>query len=128
MESTRQLKYSRLIQKELAHIFQNDVKSMFGKAFITVTNVRISPDLGVAKVYMSFMLVEDKNQTLDSIKAMVKPIRNLLGIKIKKQARIVPELIFYLNDNLDYAMHMEEVFSKIEIPPAPPEEATEDED
>lgn len=125
MNSTRQQKYSRLIQKELGSIFQNDIKSMFGKAFITVTTVRISPDLGVAKIYLSFMMVDDKVEALNSVKTQVKAIRNLLGEKIRKQARIVPELIFYLDDNVDYAIKMEEVFAKIEIPPAPPESTEE---
>lgn len=122
MNNTRQQKYSRLILKELSSIFQNDIKNMFGKAFITVTNVRVSPDLGLAKAYLSFMLVDDKNLALESVKAQVKPIRNLLGEKIRKQVRIIPELAFYLDDNVDYAIKMEEVFSKIVIPPAPSED------
>lgn len=128
MNSTRQQKYSRLIQKELSGIFQFDIKNMFGKAFITVTTVRISPDLGVAKVYLSFMMVDSKPEALASVKDQVKAIRNLLGEKIRKQARIIPELIFYLDDNVDYAAKMEEVFSKIEIPVAPPEALEESED
>lgn len=126
MDSTRQQKYSRLIQKELGNIFQNDIKNMFGKAFISVNTVRISPDLSVAKAYLSFMMVDSKQAALDSVKAQIKPIRKLLGDKIRKQARIVPELIFYLDDNLDYAAKMDVLFSNIEIPPAPPEEETEE--
>ena len=125
MDSTRQQKYSRLIQKELGNIFQNDIKNMFGKAFISVNTVRISPDLSVAKAYLSFMMVDSKQAALESVKAQIKPIRKLLGDKIRKQARIVPELIFYLDDNLDYAAKMDVLFSNIEIPPAPPEEETE---
>jgi len=127
MDSTRQQKYSRLIQKELGQIFQNDIKNMFGKAFISVNTVRISPDLSVAKAYLSFMMVDSKHEALESVKAQVKPIRKLLGDKIRKQARIVPELIFYLDDNLDYAAKMDVLFSNIEIPPAPEEEAEEEE-
>ena len=126
MDSTRQQKYSRLIQKELGNIFQNDIKNMFGKAFISVNTVRISPDLSVAKAYLSFMMVDSKQAALESVKAQIKPIRKLLGDKIRKQARIVPELIFYLDDNLDYAAKMDVLFSNIEIPPAPPEEETEE--
>lgn len=126
MDSTRQQKYSRLIQKELGQIFQNDIKNMFGKAFISVNTVRISPDLSVAKAYLSFMMVDSKHEALESVKAQVKPIRKLLGDKIRKQARIVPELIFYLDDNLDYAAKMDVLFSNIEIPPAPEEDAEEE--
>ncbi len=126
MDSTRQQKYARLIQKELGQIFQNDIKNMFGNAFISVNTVRISPDLSVAKAYLSFMMVDSKHEALESVKAQVKPIRKLLGDKIRKQARIVPELIFYLDDNLDYAAKMDVLFSNIEIPPAPEEEAQEE--
>jgi ribosome-binding factor A len=124
MDSTRQQKYSRLIQKELGNIFQNDIKNMFGKAFISVNTVRISPDLSVAKAYLSFMMVDNKQEALESVKAQVKPIRKLLGDKIRKQARIIPELIFYLDDNVDYAAKMDVLFSNIEIPPVPPDEDT----
>ena len=126
MDSTRQQKYARLIQKELGQIFQNDIKNMFGNAFISVNTVRISPDLSVAKAYLSFMMVDRQHEALESVKAQVKPIRKLLGDKIRKQARIVPELIFYLDDNLDYAAKMDVLFSNIEIPPAPEEEAQEE--
>ena len=126
MDSTRQQKYARLIQKELGQIFQNDIKNMFGNAFISVNTVRISPDLSVAKAYLSFMMVNSKHEALESVKSQVKPIRKLLGDKIRKQARIVPELIFYLDDNLDYAAKMDVLFSNIEIPPAPEEEAQEE--
>lgn len=126
MDSTRQQKYARLIQKELGQIFQNDIKNMFGNAFISVNTVRISPDLSVVKAYLSFMMVDSKHEALESVKAQVKPIRKLLGDKIRKQARIVPELIFYLDDNLDYAAKMDVLFSNIEIPPAPEEEAQEE--
>jgi len=119
MDSTRQQKFARLIQKELAEIFQRDIKSFFGGAFITVTTVRISPDLGVAKVFLSLMLAKDKNALLATVNENRKAIRKSLGDKIRNQARIIPELIFYIDDNVEYAAHMDEIFNKI---PKPEEE------
>ncbi|HVD99797.1 MAG TPA: 30S ribosome-binding factor RbfA [Cytophagaceae bacterium] len=116
MESTRQQKYGKLIQKELSDIFLHDTKSLFGSAFITVTTVRVSPDLALAKVYLSFMMVENKQAMLDMIVKQTKPIRKMLGDRIKKQARIIPALAFYIDDTVDYANKMNELFSKIVIP------------
>ncbi|HWZ22821.1 MAG TPA: 30S ribosome-binding factor RbfA [Cytophagaceae bacterium] len=116
MESTRQQKYAKLILKELSDIFLHDTKGLFGNAFITVTIVRVSPDLGIAKVYLSFMLVEDKKAMLDMIIKQTKPIRKMLGNRIGKQARIIPALMFYIDDSVDYANRMNEIFSKIVIP------------
>jgi ribosome-binding factor A len=116
MDSTRQQKFARLIQKELAEIFQRDIKSYFGGAFITVTTVRVSPDLGVAKVFLSLMLAKDKNALLETVNENRKAIRKALGEKIRNQARIIPELIFHIDDNVEYAAHMEEIFNKIPKP------------
>ncbi len=116
MESTRQQKYSKLILKELSDIFLHDTKGLFGNAFITVTTVRMSPDLGIAKVYLSFMMIEDKKTMLDNIIKQTKPIRKMLGNRISKQARVIPALMFFLDDSVDYANKMNELFSKIVIP------------
>jgi len=118
MESTRQQKYSKLILKELSDIFLHDTKGLFGNAFITVTTVRVSPDLGIAKVYLSFMMVENKQEMLTMILKQTKPIRKMLGNRIGKQARVIPDLNFYIDDTMDYANKMNEIFSKIVIPPA----------
>ena len=127
MESTRQQKYGKLIQKELSDIFLHDTKSLFGNAFITVTTVRVTPDLGLAKVYLSFMMVEDKKSMLDMIVKQTKPIRKMLGDRIKKQARVIPALMFYIDDTVDYANKMDEIFSKIVIPKETKEEDSDSE-
>lgn len=112
MSSTRQNKVARLLQKELAEIFQREARGMFGGAFITVTGVKVSPDLGVAKVYLSFMAVKDKEALLAKIREQGKEIRKHLGLRIKHQLRIVPELIFYIDDSLDYAERIDELLKK----------------
>lgn len=112
MDSTRQLKVSRLIQKELGEIFQKETRLLFGNALITVTQVRISPDLGVAKIYVSLFNVPDKQVLLKSIQEHTKDIRMKLSTRIKKQVRIIPNLVFFLDDSVDYAMRIEELLKK----------------
>jgi ribosome-binding factor A len=112
MESTRQLKYARLIQKEMADIFQADTRGLFGQVMITVTQVRMSPDLGVAKIYVSLFPVKNKKELLEKIKKHTAELRRALGTRIRHQARVVPELIFFLDDSLDYAEHINELLKK----------------
>lgn len=112
MDSQRQLKVSRLIQKELGEVFQRETRMLFGNALITVTQVRVSPDLGVAKVYVSLFNVPDNKALLESIKANTKEIRNKLSDRIKKQVRIIPNLVFFHDDSLDYAMRIDELLKK----------------
>lgn len=122
MESTRQLKIAKLIQKELGDIFQRDGKAIFGNVFITITKATITPDLSIAKIYLSFLLVDNKKELLDMVSSETKTIRKLLGERIRKQVRIIPELQFYIDENLDYAAKMDDIFAKLNIPPAPPEQ------
>ncbi len=112
MDSTRQQKFARLIQKEMADIFQKETRSKFGPVMITVTMVRVSPDLGVAKIYVSLFPVKDKEQMLQLIKDHSHELRHILGTRIRHQARVIPELIFYLDDSLDYAERIDELLKK----------------
>ncbi|PKQ66324.1 30S ribosome-binding factor RbfA [Raineya orbicola] len=118
MESKRQQKVARLIQRELAEIFQADTKGMFEGKFITVTLVRISPDLSVAKIYVSFLNEKDKKSALADLEEKHKYIKSELVRRIGKQIRIMPELHFFLDDTAEYASQIENLFQKIEIPPA----------
>lgn len=112
MESTRQLKFARLVQKEMADIFQKDTKGIFGQVLITVTHVHASPDLGVAKVYVSLFPVKEKDGLLGKIKEHTVELRRILGTRIRHQVRVIPELIFYLDDSLDYAERINELLKK----------------
>jgi ribosome-binding factor A len=116
MESKRQQKFGKLIQKELAEIFQRDARGLFEGAFITITDVKMSPDLGFAKVYLSFLLTENKKAMLAKVREQKSKLRGLLGNVIKKQVRIIPELEFYIDDTIEHATRMEELFSKLNIP------------
>ena len=112
MDSTRQKKIARLLQKELSEIFQRESRVFFGNAFITVTMLRISPDLSVAKVYVSLFAVKDPKELLTKIKEASKDIRKHLGIRIKNQLRIIPQLEFFIDDSLDYAEKIDQLLKK----------------
>ncbi|PTX22472.1 ribosome-binding factor A [Pontibacter mucosus] len=118
MESKRQQKFSRLIQKELADIFQREVPHLFGGAYISVSVVRVSPDLGVAKIYLSIMMAKSNEEVLQEVRINAKTIRHQLAQRIKNQVRIIPELIFYLDDTAEYAAKIDKLFENIDIPPA----------
>ena len=95
-DSKRQRQFSSLLQKELSEIFQRNASSLLGTSdFVTVSRVLVSPDLGVARIYLSFMLSKQKEQLMDTIQYKKSEIRRLLGNRIGKVARIVPELVFY---------------------------------
>jgi len=101
METTRQLKINRLIQKELGEIFLLQTKAMPG-VLVSVSGVRISSDLGIAKAYLSIFPSAKSKELLDNIKSNKKAIRFDLGQRLGKQLRIIPEVVFYLDDSLDY--------------------------
>lgn len=101
METTRQQKINRLIQKELSEIFRADTSKMQG-VLVTVSIVRVSPDLGLAKVYLSIFPSDKGAELLENIKTNTKTIRFALGQKVGKQLRVIPDLAFYLDDSLDY--------------------------
>jgi ribosome-binding factor A len=102
MESTRQKKVSRLIQKELADIFIRKSNEIAPGKLVSVTIVRVSPDLSFARVFLSIFPTTGQNEVLDNIKDMVPKIRFELGQKVRTQLRIVPEIAFFIDDSLDY--------------------------
>ncbi len=102
MESQRQQKVGRLIQKEMAQLFQLELRDKFPGAMITVTKVSVTSDLAEAKVYLSLFGVKDKPELLKQIKKRRKELRYLLGKEVGKQMRVIPELIFFEDDSLDY--------------------------
>jgi ribosome-binding factor A len=122
MESKRQQKVARQLQRDLSEIFQRDVPHLFNGAFITVTSVRVSPDLSVARVYLSFLATKNKQLLLESIQEKGKVLRQHLGERVRHQLRIVPEVSFYLDDTADYADKMDKLFAGLEIPPETDEE------
>lgn len=102
MDSIRQNKVSRLIQRELSGMFQNECKEIIAGAMVSVTMVRVSPDLSYAKIYLSIFPSDRIEVTMNSLEEKNKSIRFILGKKVGKQMRIIPELRFFVDDSLDY--------------------------
>ena len=121
-ESTRQLKYSKLIQKDLSDIFQKNKSGIFSNEFVTIADVRMSPDLSIATVYLSMLLVKDKEGLLEKITTHKNEIRRDLGNKIGKQVRIVPDLRFFIDDIEEKAAKMDSIIDSLDIPAADEEE------
>jgi ribosome-binding factor A len=121
-ESTRQQKYSKLIQKDLSEIFQKDKSGIFSNVLVTIAEVKITPDLSIAKIYLSMMLVDDKQAMLSKITDHKSEIRRDLGNKIGKQVRIVPDLLFYVDDIEQEAARMDNLIDSLDIPPMDDEE------
>lgn len=112
-ESKRQQRFAGVIQQDLAELFQRDGNSWAPGAFITVTKVRVTPDLAIARVYLSFLNTNTAKDDLKVIKTKTVEIRYKLGVKIKNQARIVPQLEFFLDDTNEYVEHMDKLFDEI---------------
>jgi ribosome-binding factor A len=112
MESKRQNKISRLIQKELAEIFLLESRHLFEGAMITVTKVNVTRDLSVARIYVSLFAVRDKNDLLAKIRLLTKELRKQLGLRIRNQMRFMPELEFFMDDSLDYIENIEKLLKR----------------
>lgn len=108
METTRQNKIARLIQKELSEIFLLQTKAMHG-VLVSVSIVRISPDMSYARVYLSVFPSERSAEIVKNINDNMKSIRFELGNRVRHQLRIIPELKFFVDDSLDYAAHIDEL-------------------
>lgn len=110
--STRQLKVSRELQRDLAEIIRSKGMAVFGGAMVTVSEVRISPDLSVAKVFVSIFPSDRTTEVMAKLNEDSRAIRGELGRKVASQLRIVPELNFMLDTTLDYAEHIDELLKK----------------
>lgn len=122
MESKRQRQVGRLIQKDLGDIFQREFRGLFAGNFVTITDVKVSPDLSVAKVYLSFLKIHNREAILDEIRENTKKIRGLFGAMAGKQLRIIPNFSFFIDDTAEYAQKIEQLFANIHIPPAEEEQ------
>ncbi|MBQ1909484.1 MAG: 30S ribosome-binding factor RbfA [Bacteroidaceae bacterium] len=111
METTRQNKIARLIQKELSDIFQRQTSQMRG-VIVSVSACRISPDLSVCRVYLSVFPSERADELVNNINANGRSVRFELGKRVGKQLRIIPELKFFIDDSLDYVDHIDELLKQ----------------
>ncbi len=111
MQETRQNRISRLLQKELATIFQSQTRMMHG-VMVSVTRVRVSPDLSICTAYLSIFPSDKGEEMLKNIIANDKAIRYDLGQRVRNQLRVIPELRFFIDDSLDYIEHIDELLKK----------------
>ena len=110
-ESTRQQKIGKQLQKDLAEIIRSKGMAVFGGAMVTVSEVRVSPDLSFAKVFVSIFPSAKGDQAMEILQNSVKQIRGELGRLVGKQFRIVPEIAFYRDNTLDYVEHIDVTFA-----------------
>ena len=113
MESKRQQKFAGVIQEDLAAIFQREGMSFLPNTLVTITRVRVTPDLALARVFLSFFNNTTTQSALQTIKLHASEIRYKLGARIKDQVRIIPQLEFFVDDTNEYVERMDKIFDKI---------------
>ncbi len=118
MESQRQIKYAKQIQKDLAEIFQKDPNYYFKSALGTIVHVNVSPDLGLVRVYISVFPINLADEVFSHLNEIKSEIRHTLGKRIKNSVRIVPELAFFHDDTEEKAQKLDKLIDGLEIPPS----------
>ena len=113
MESKRQQKFAGVIQEDLAAIFQREGMNFLPNTLVTITKVRVTPDLALARIFLSFFNAANSQSALQTIKLHTAEIRYKLGARIKDHVRIVPQLEFFLDDTSDYVERMDKIFDKL---------------
>jgi ribosome-binding factor A len=111
MQETRQNRICRLLQKELSLIFQSQTRAMRG-VMVSVTRVRVSPDLSICTAYLSIFPSEKSEELLQNIQRNTSQVRYELGTRVRNQLRIIPELRFFIDDSLDYIERIDELLQK----------------
>jgi len=109
MESQRQYKVARLLQKEMGDIFELEMRRLFPGAMITITKVNVTKALSVARFNLRIYVAQDKKPAMDDIRAHIPEFRYKLGNRIAKQVRIIPHIEFYEDDSLDYIENIEKL-------------------
>ena len=113
MESKRQQKFAEVIQKNLTAIFQREGMNYLPNTLVTITKVRVTPDLAIARIFLSFLGNPNVQTALHTIKSHASEIRYKLGARIKDQVRIIPQLEFFVDDTSEYVERMDKIFDKI---------------
>ena len=111
MDSQRQKRINKQLQKDLGEIFQRESANLFARAMITVTQVKITPDLSIAKVYLS-IFGSDSEKIIAMVRMHASEIRKQLGLRVKNQLRKVPELQYFIDDSLDYIENIENLLKQ----------------
>jgi len=112
METTRQQKVARLLQKEMADILQTEKQNFSTSGLLTITDAQVSRDFAFARIYLSIFGVSDKQAVLNALNNSKKELRFKLGQRIKHQLRIVPEILFVLDETLDYIENIDNLLKQ----------------
>ena len=123
----RQQKVASLLQQALGTIFLRGGHNLLGPVMVTVTEVHVTSNLGLAKVYLSFMLHDNPAAMLQNIEQRKKELRKLLGDQVGKKLRKVPDLQFHIDDSAQNARHINQLLDTLDLPPEvalPSEEMT----
>jgi len=126
MESKRQQKINKLIQKELSEVFHKECSNLVQGKLITVTIVRVSSDLGLVKIYLSIMPDKSGEEVIKRLTEEVSSVRHAMGNRLRNQLRKIPEFRFYLDDTAQYASKMNQIFNDLDIPKEDKEDDSQD--
>ena len=107
METIRQNKISKLLQKDLSKIINQLSNELFDNSMVSVTKVYVTKDLSIARVYLSIFATKDKKEILDKVRTHTKKIKYILAKQIRHQLRVIPDIVFYEDDSLDYIENIE---------------------
>ncbi len=113
MDSIRQQQIAELVKQSLGDIFIREGSNYYGSAFVTITHTKVTPDLLLARIYLSVYNVANKQGVLQQIQVHGGNIRHLLGNKIRNKVRRIPELEFYLDDTLDEVYRIESLLNRL---------------
>jgi len=116
MESRRQAKVSRLIQREIAVILQRNSQMWFALPFVTVSKIHVTPDLSYAKVYLTFLNEANPQEKIDLVRAKTGEIKLQLGSALKNEMRKLPAINFFYDDTMDYVEDMDKLLKKLNNP------------
>ena len=116
MESKRQQKMGRQIQKDLGDIFIRYGRDYFGNSMVTITEIGVTPDLGIASVYLSVFPNENTDEFFEKMESKKSEIRRRLGNQMSKRARIIPELNFFHDETTEQASQMDKLIDDLNIP------------
>ena len=117
MESLRQKKVAKLILKEIASFFQTQGKGFFKDSLVTVTEVKMSPDLSLARIYLSFLPTKDKEHHIKKAEENIGLIRGHVGNNLRSTLRKIPELNFFNDDTAEYSQRINNILDSLDIPP-----------
>ncbi len=126
-ESQRQLKFAKLIKKDISEILHREYSGKFVGSLVSVSDVTMSPDLGLARIYLSIFPVSKTDAVMEMLNAEKSRLRGALGKRIGKQVRIVPELALFDDKTAEEASHMDKLIDSLVIPPETPEDQEDSE-